>query len=240
MAWKRPIRFVALKDGNVYCGEPNLIDEQWPRDVVGLKAVTSREVTVQKLLAPLAKVPIFRAIGLNYKEHAQEFNSPIPNYPIVFLKPPNVLQHPNEPIVVPYVASNQEADYEVELAVVIGKAFQLALGYVLGYTICSDVSSRRWQSPAYGSGQWCFSKGFDTYAPMGPCIVNRSLTPNPQALTLTTRLNGQTMQNSSTADMIFPVAELISFLSQGTTLQPGEVLTGTPQGLAVLEILLFG
>ncbi|KAK9767198.1 hypothetical protein K7432_003163 [Basidiobolus ranarum] len=250
MSWNRIIRFIAREDGEIYKGEPILTNEEWPKVVVGLKAkvitgcpfsgtakVTDRELTVQKLLAPLEEVPIFRGIGLNYSAHAKEFNSPIPKYPIVFLKPSSTLQHPEEPIIVPHVASNQEADYEVELAVVIGKACrdvtpQQALDYVLGYTVCNDVSSRKWQSPALGSGQWCFSKGFDTYSPMGPCIVHRSLIPDPQVLKLSTRLNGQIMQDSSTSDMIFTVAQLVSFLSQGTTLQPGEViLTGTPQGV---------
>ena len=129
-----------------------------------------------------------------------------------------------------------EVDYEVELAVVIGKTAKdvtaaEALGYVLGYTVANDVSARRWQG-ARGSGQWVRGKSFDTFCPLGPELVTADELVDPQNLRLTCVLNGQVMQDANTSDMIFPVTELISFLSTGTTLLPGTViLTGTPSGV---------
>jgi len=142
-------------------------------------------------------------------------------------------------VVIPPVArvNGEEVDYEAELAVIIGKpckdvSKERALDYVLGYTCANDISARKWQGPKLGSGQWCFSKGFDTFCPLGPVLVSPKLIPNPNALAISLDLNGKTMQNSSTKDMIFDVRSLISFLSQGTTLMPGTViLTGTPEGM---------
>ena len=127
-------------------------------------------------------------------------------------------------------------DYEAELAVVIGKPARNvskkdALDYVLGYMCSNDVSARIWQSKRGGS-QWCRGKGFDTFAPLGPVLVTRDEVPDPNALAITSSLNGETMQSSNTKDMIFDVPTLISFLSEDTTLLPGTViLTGTPEGV---------
>ncbi|MDP9352028.1 MAG: fumarylacetoacetate hydrolase family protein, partial [Chloroflexota bacterium] len=130
-----------------------------------------------------------------------------------------------------------QADYEVELAVVIGRrardvSADEALDYVFGYTVCNDVSARDLQFSE--GGQWTHSKTLDTFAPMGPYIVTADEVPDPQSLQLRCVLNGETMQDSNTADMLFPVAELIQFLTRGMTLEPGDIIsTGTPQGVGV-------
>ncbi|KAG0047334.1 hypothetical protein BGZ83_007585 [Gryganskiella cystojenkinii] len=198
---------------------------------------TEKIVPVQKLLSPLSHVPTFRCIGLNYAKHAEETKMPIPKFPILFMKPSQALQDPFKEVVIPSIAENSQADFENELAVVIGKRCKNvkeseALDYVLGYTVGNDISTRKWQGSTLGSGQWCFSKSFDTFAPLGPCIVSPEVIPNPNNLRIRTTLNGKQMQDSNTSDMIFSVPRLISFLSQSTTLMPGDVLmTGTPQGV---------
>ncbi|KAG0200690.1 hypothetical protein BGX33_010835 [Mortierella sp. NVP41] len=162
---------------------------------------------------------------------------PIPKNPILFMKPSMALQDPFKPVVIPRIAENNQADYECELAVVIGKPCKNvteknALDYVLGYTVGNDISTRKWQGNNLGSGQWCFSKSFDTFAPLGPCLVSKELIKDPNQLRIKTRLNGKLMQDSSTSDMIFNVPRLIAFLSQSTTLMPGDVImTGTPEGV---------
>jgi len=161
-----------------------------------------------------------------------------PTYPIVFTKNLGTIQNPSDPVVIPQVCrqNGPEVDYEVELAVVIGKpckdvSKEDALNYVLGYTCANDISARKWQGQKLGGGQWCFSKSFDTFSPLGPVLVSPTEIPDPNSLDLSLELNGQTMQKSNTRDMIFDVKTLISFLSQGTTLHPGTViLTGTPEG----------
>ncbi|KAG0249767.1 hypothetical protein BG011_008973 [Mortierella polycephala] len=200
-------------------------------------SVTETVVPVAKLLSPLAHVPVFRCIGLNYAKHAVETKMPIPKYPILFMKPSTAIQDPFKPVVVPSIAENDQADFECELAVVIGKKCKNvkekdALDFVLGYTVGNDISSRKWQGQTLGSGQWCFSKSFDTFAPLGPCLVSPEVITDPNQLRIKTTLNGKVMQDSSTSDMIFNVPQLISFLSQSTTLMPGDViLTGTPEGV---------
>lgn len=196
--------------------------------------VTDQVVSVQKLLAPVEPRTIL-CIGLNYRQHAEETGAKIPEHPVLFIKAANALNNPRDPIVIPTVAPGQ-VDYECELAVVIGKAAKNvsrdeALGFVLGYTCANDVSARRWQKDG-GGKQWCRGKSFDTFCPLGPCLVTPDDIPNPNALNIKTALNGETMQESTTSDMIFDVPRLISFLSEGTTLLPGTViLTGTPSGV---------
>jgi 2-keto-4-pentenoate hydratase/2-oxohepta-3-ene-1,7-dioic acid hydratase in catechol pathway len=197
---------------------------------------TGETVNVKKILAPLVPSAIL-AIGLNYHQHAEETGSKIPEYPVLFMKNPGAVTNPGDPILLhPSCMEPPEVDYEVELAVVIGKTAKdvttaEALGYVLGYTVANDVSARRWQG-ARGSGQWVRGKSFDTFCPLGPELVTADELVDPQNLHLTCVLNGQVMQDANTSDMIFPVTELISFLSTGTTLLPGTViLTGTPSGV---------
>ncbi|KAG0167326.1 hypothetical protein DFQ28_005177 [Apophysomyces sp. BC1034] len=246
--WTRLIRFQDSV-GNIHYGQPILPSNELTTDVInsgnlhaniiegdifGSHRVTATTVKVEKLLAPLLP-SFYRGIGLNYRRHAADTNMAIPKKPIVFMKPGLTTVGPNEPIIIPSICQD-ETDYEAELAVVIGRrckdvSREEALDYVAGYTACNDVSARKWQTSLT---QWCFGKGFDTFNPIGPMIVSSKLIQNPNNLRLGTRLNGQIMQDWSTNDMIFDVASLVSFLSQGTTLEPGEViLTGTPHGVGV-------
>ena len=199
--------------------------------------ITSEKATVAKLLAPIQPVSII-CIGLNYRKHAEETGAKIPEFPVVFFKGINTVQHHEGPIHLPTRLKSNEVDYECELAVVIGKTCKNvskknALEYVLGYTCANDVSARDWQKQ-FGGGQWSRGKSFDTFCPLGPCLVTRDEIPNPNALRIRTLLNGQTMQDSNTDDMIFDVPTLIEFLSGSTTLLPGTViLTGTPSGVGM-------
>ena len=192
-------------------------------------------VKAGKELAPVAP-PAILCIGLNYRRHAAESNAPIPERPVLFMKAPSAVQDPGEPILLPTHLASTQVDYECELAVVIGKSCKNvsrnhALDYVLGYTCANDVSARDWQT-RWGGGQWCRGKTFDTFCPLGPCLVTPDEIPDPNSLAIQTVLNGETMQDWSTRDMIFDVPALIEFLSGSTTLQPGTViLTGTPHGV---------
>ncbi|HEX3904400.1 MAG TPA: fumarylacetoacetate hydrolase family protein [Polyangia bacterium] len=206
-------------------------------DIFGDHTVTSKPADVQRLLAPIEPKQ-FLGIGLNYRRHAEETNAKIPEYPILFMKGVNAVQDPGQPIVIPGHLPSAEVDYECELAVVIGRACKnvsraQALDYVLGYTCANDVSARDWQI-RNGSGQWCRGKTFDTFAPLGPCLVTPDELPNPNALKIATILNGQRVQDWTTSDMIFDVPRLIEFLSGSTTLVAGTViLTGTPHGVGM-------
>ncbi len=197
---------------------------------------TQQRAIIQRVLAPL-RPPVIIAIGRNYRAHAKETGSEVPRAPVVFYKNPGSVIGPGDPIQIPHNCMDPpQVDYEVELTVVLGKAgrdipVEEALDHVLGYTVANDVSARRWQRKL---GQWCYAKSFDTFCPLGQCIVTRDEIPDPQALRLTTKVDGQIMQDASTASMIWSVAELVSFLSQGTTLLPGTIiLTGTPEGVGV-------
>ncbi len=195
------------------------------------------KVDVVRLLAPVIPPAIF-CIGLNYRKHAEETGSKLPKHPVVFMKQPGAVQDPGEPIFLPRGLRSERVDYECELAVVIGRRCknvhaEEALDYVLGYTCGNDVSARDWQKD-FGGSQWCRGKTFDTFAPLGPAIVTRSEIPDPGSLGIRTLLNGEVMQESSTADLIFSVPEIVSFLSGSTTLHPGTViLTGTPSGVGM-------
>ncbi|HYC70325.1 MAG TPA: fumarylacetoacetate hydrolase family protein [Opitutaceae bacterium] len=206
-------------------------------DIYGAHSVTAEKADVARLLAPVAPAQIL-GVGLNYRQHAAETNAKIPERPILFVKGVNTLQHPGAPIEIPTRLPSAEVDYECELAVVIGRPCKnvgraQALDYVLGYTCANDVSARDHQI-RLGGGQWCRGKFFDTFAPLGPALVTRDEIPNPNALRIETRLNGEVMQASSTSDMIFDVPTLIEYLSGSTTLVAGTViLTGTPQGVGM-------
>ncbi|KAI9670409.1 MAG: hypothetical protein M1817_004452 [Caeruleum heppii] len=248
-SFSRLIRFVS-QDGRRLYGEPllpagvsNIIKASQARiingDIFGKHVVTDQIANVKALLAPLARedVGTVRCLGLNYAQHAKETNMPLPTYPVLFYKPVTALTGPFDPIPVPVPAQEVEGlDYECELVVVIGKEARdvseaRALDYVLGYAVGNDVSHREWQLKR-GGGQWSLGKGFDGWAPFGPGIVSSNLIKDPQALRISTKLNGKTVQDSTTADMAFQVAKTIAFLSQGTTLLPGDLIfTGTPQGV---------
>ena len=176
------------------------------------------------------------AIGRNYADHAIEGGAAPPAAPLLFNKLPNSLSAHNAPIVLPDIS--QKVDYEAELAVVIGRRARRvseaeALDHVFGYTLINDVSARDLQ---FGDGQWTRGKGLDTFAPLGPFITTRDEVADVQALKIEGRLNGEVMQSSNTGKMIFPVAYLVSYLSQGITLEPGDVIaTGTPEGVGVFR-----
>ena len=175
-------------------------------------------------------------IGLNYRKHADEGGAAYPEHPVVFMKMPSAVQNPGDPIILPTILRSREVDYECELAVVIGKPCKnvsrdAALDYVLGYTCANDVSARDWQLK-WGGGQWCRGKTFDTFCPLGPCLVTADEIPNPNELGIKTILNGAVMQDWNTNDMIFDVPTLIEFLGGSSMLAPGTViLTGTPHGV---------
>lgn len=200
-------------------------------------SLTDDEVTVSKLLAPVKPSAIL-CIGLNYRYHAEESGAKIPERPILFLKTPATVQHPGDPIEIPQHARSAKVDYECELAVVIGKPCknateENALSFVAGYTCANDVSARDWQLD-WGGGQWCRGKNFDTFTPLGPCLVTPDEIPDPNDLRIRTFLNGEPVQDWNTNDMIFNVCELITFLSGSLTLEPGTViLTGTPHGVGM-------
>lgn len=199
--------------------------------------ITNERIEVLEMLAPIEPTTIY-GIGLNYRKHAEETGAQIPSHPIVFLKSPTAVQDPGGPIVLPRHLRSDQVDFEAELGVIIGYKCKNvsrdeALDYVLGYTLANDVSARDWQK-TWGGSQWSRGKTFDTFCPLGPCYVTRCNLKNPNDLAISTRVNGVTMQQSNTRDMIFSVAELIAFLSGSTTLEPGTlILTGTPEGVGM-------
>ena len=176
------------------------------------------------------------AIGRNYVDHAIEGGAAPPEAPLLFNKLPNSLNAHNAPIVLPTISAR--VDYEAELAVVIGsKAKRVseaeARRHIFGYTLINDVSARDLQ---FGDVQWTRGKGLDTFAPLGPFVTTRDEIKDVQALKIEGRLNGEVMQSSNTGKMIFQVAYLVSYLSQGMTLEPGDVIaTGTPEGVGVFR-----
>lgn len=209
----------------VYAVEGSIFDEFRRAEKVA-------KLTEVRLLAPCRPTKIL-AVGLNYRTHAAEAGYDVPSEPLVFSKPPSSVIGPLEPIVYPVLS--QQVDYEGELAVVIGQRArnvpsQKAADFVLGYTCGNDVTARDLQRP---DNQWTRAKGFDTFCPLGPCIVTDL---DPAHLAVRTRVNGEIRQDGSTADMVFGVAELIATISQVMTLEPGDViLTGTPSGVGPLQ-----
>src|SRR5439155_11190564 len=185
-------------------------------DLFGDCRVSDKIVQIDKLLAPLVPADIL-CIGLNYRAHAAESNSAIPVNPMLFIKAGNTLNNPFDPIPIPRRSSM--IDYEAELCVVIGKlakdvSRERALDYVFGYTCANDVSARDWQrEKLLGGGQFARGKSFDGFCPIGPWIVTKDEIPNPNALRIRGLLNGEPMQDHTTADMIFNVPALIESLS---------------------------
>ena len=196
-------------------------------------AVT-HEAARAKLLAPVPDPKKIVCVGLNYRDHAAESGAPIPKEPVLFSKYATALVGHEDNIVLPPVS--QEVDYEAELVIVVGKGGRnltaaQAMGHVAGYTVGHDVSARDWQLKKDGK-QWMVGKTFDTFAPTGPHLVTADEVPDPHALGIRLRLNGQTMQDSSTKQMVFTVGEVLAYLSQVFTLEPGDLIfTGTPPGV---------
>ncbi|MEZ5829017.1 MAG: fumarylacetoacetate hydrolase family protein [Hyphomicrobiales bacterium] len=188
-----------------------------------------------RLGAPVGVVPKFLGIGLNYRDHAEETGMPIPEVPIVFAKASSCVSGPYDPVLAP--PAFKRMDYEVELAVVIGTrakhvSVDSALDYVAGYCIGNDVSERSLQKG--GPGEWIKAKSYDSFGPLGPWLVTTDEITDPQNLDLSLDLNGERMQTGNTSTMIFTVADLVSYISQYMTLEPGDVITtGTPPGVGM-------
>ncbi|GKU10876.1 fumarylacetoacetate hydrolase family protein [Fusarium langsethiae] len=261
VAWKRLIRFVST-DGRLLRGEPILptpdfdlgntteetklqarvIEGDDIYDTTGVTRVTDEVVTVKTLLGPIAasEVPILRCVGLNYATHIREAGRKTPPFPSIFFKPSTTIHDHGVNVVIPKVAQDDQADYEGELVVIIGKnaknvSESEALDYVAAYTAGNDISSRKWQRDpnlAGGVPQWGFSKGFDTFAPLGPVLVSSSVISSPETLHLQTVVDDQVRQDAKLDDLVFSIPRLIAHLSSGTTLQKGSVImTGTPGGV---------
>jgi 2-keto-4-pentenoate hydratase/2-oxohepta-3-ene-1,7-dioic acid hydratase in catechol pathway len=250
---------VASEEGPRACGvingeyiDVNAADPEMPRTVRGLlelgqewqrrawaalpRGVVRHDPVGAKLLAPVPDPRKIICIGLNYRDHAAESGVPVPTEPILFSKYPTTLIGHGGQIILP--SASHEVDYEAELVVVIGRkgrhiSRERALEYVGGYAVGHDVSARDWQLNKPGK-QWMAGKTFDTFAPVGPELVTPDEVPDPQNLGIRLRLNGQTMQDSSTSQLVFGVAELIAYLSQIFTLEPGDLIfTGTPPGVGM-------
>jgi len=186
-----------------------------------------------KVLAPVASPPKIICLGLNYRDHAAEQNAPLPDAPIIFMKPHTAVIGPDEPIIKP--AFVKKLDYEAELAVIIGRKGknireEEAKDHIFGYTCFNDVSARDIQ---FKDRQWTRGKSFDTFAPMGPCISTIDQTGDPTNLRIRTRVNNELRQDSSTRNMVFNVYQVVHELSRVMTLEPCDVIaTGTPAGVA--------
>ena len=214
-------------------------DWMTPEKLAALAAVDlSRMPLVEagvRLGAPIAGTRQFVAIGLNYRKHAEESGHPIPTEPVVFNKAITCISGPNDEVVLP--EGSVAGDWEIELGFVMGRtASQVsvadALGYVAGYCLANDVSERDWQIKR--NGQWGKGKSFPTFGPIGPYMVTADELPDPQTIPVELKVNGVVKQSSNTSDMIFSVAEIVSYLSQFMTLLPGDlVITGTPEGVGL-------
>jgi 2,4-diketo-3-deoxy-L-fuconate hydrolase len=210
-----------------------------PRNLARLTRVKPETLPIvrgnPRLGVPYAGISKFVAIGLNYRDHAEESNLPIPAQPVVFMKATTCLCGPNDDTIEP--KSSTKLDYEVELGIVIGTKAQYipeskALDYVAGYTVVNDVSERAFQMGP--GGQWDRGKGCDTFGPVGPWLVTTDEITDPQDLDLWLDVNGERRQTGNTRTMIFNCAHLVSFVSQFMTLLPGDIITtGTPPGVAM-------
>ncbi|PCH02622.1 Hypothetical protein PENO1_036750 [Penicillium occitanis (nom. inval.)] len=248
--WDRLVRYVSAKDGRVRYGEPILdsrddVERQITagaavkvRVLEGSSALTAvptdEEDEIQQLLGPLSpaevpiQVPIVAESGFDF-----------PEYPTLFIKPSQTIADTRESVLIPKLAQSQ-CDYEGELTIVIGKDAKNvsevdALDYVAGYVVGNDISCRDWQLEKAKAGmmqQWCFSKSFDKYAPLGPAIVSTKVLGDASGLRLRTYVNGELRQESNTSDLLFGVRKLVSFLSTGQTLEKGSlIMSGTPGGV---------
>lgn len=223
----RQVKYGILTESTINSVEGSIYHEyKITNEVYGIEQV--------KLLSPVEPTKIV-CIGLNYRDHAEEFGKPIPAEPLLFLKPPSSVIGPKENII--YPPQTQNLHYEVELAMVIGKiaknvSRQEAYSYIFGYTVGNDVTARDIQSK---DGQWTRAKGFDTFCPLGPWIETEVSDPDHLAVKLI--LNGEVKQQSNTNNLVFKCSELIEYLSAIMTLFPGDVImTGTPGGIGAMQI----
>ncbi|KAM3425736.1 hypothetical protein BST61_g7669 [Cercospora zeina] len=258
--WKRLVRYRST-DGQIKYGEPVLSASsndilQIARDGdlevkvcsgnTALSAsVTSDTEKVAEILCPLSvqEVPFIRCVGLNYRTHILETGRSLPENPSIFCKPSTTLAGPQEIIPIP-PRGQAQCDYEGELTILIGRDAKNvseddALSYVAGYLTSNDVSARDWQREPAKAGpvpQWSYSKSYDKYAPMGPCVVSTEGLGAAENLKLETRVNVEVRQSSNTGDLVFGVKALVSFLSQGQTIQAGSlIMTGTPGGVGLFQ-----
>ena len=233
---------VARYDERLGVAVLDLADHAIFDEAASLERASAKDLTWQptpdRLLPPVPPPEKIICIGLNYRDHAIETGSEIPSEPIVFSKFGTALVGHGDAIVLPRIAD--EVDYEAELVVVIGKtvrhvAVADAMDFVFGYTCGHDVSARDWQKGRPG-GQWLLGKSFDTFAPVGPCVVTKDEIPDPGNVRVQFHLNGQTVQESTTAQLIFNIPTLISHLSSIMTLKPGDLIfTGTPPGVGAAK-----
>jgi 2-keto-4-pentenoate hydratase/2-oxohepta-3-ene-1,7-dioic acid hydratase in catechol pathway len=210
-----------------------------PQGLEKLKAVDAESLPLingkPRFGCPVAGIRNFIAIGLNYTDHAEESGLSVPEEPIIFNKHLSAICGPNDDVVLP--RNSRKADWEVELGIFIGQPAKAvseadALNHVAGYTVVNDVSEREYQIER--KGQWVKGKSLDTFGPVGPWLVTRDEVPDPQALPLWLELNGERVQNGTTAKMIFPVRFLVSYVSQFMTLMAGDlIITGTPAGVGM-------
>ena len=189
----------------------------------------------ERIAAAVGQVGKFICVGLNYRDHAAESNLPLPEQPILFMKATTAICGPNDNVIIP--RGSEKTDWEVELGVVIGDvardvSLDVALDHVAGYMVINDLSERAFQLEH--GGQWVKGKSCDTFGPIGPVLVTADEVPDPQALGLWLTVNGHRYQSGSTADMVFGVAHLVSYISRYMTLMPGDVIsTGTPAGVGL-------
>ncbi len=235
------IRFITQEDQLKFgCGYDGHTASILEGDIFSEVVDTGQRTAIKKLLTPIQPTAIF-CIGLNYRLHARETGVDLPPYPVVFMKNPGAALAHQEAIQIPASCVKvPEVDFEAELGVIIKSPVKnvseaQALDHVLAFTCANDVSARRWQKKG-GGGQWVKGKSFDTFCPFGPAMVTLDEIKNPQELGIECRVNGKVMQKSNTRDMIFSVAQIISFLSLSTTLLPGTlILTGTPSGVGFVR-----
>ncbi|GAA5865818.1 hypothetical protein JCM3774_003108 [Rhodotorula dairenensis] len=250
MAWSRLIRFIAREDGKEYYGEPEqegdlgLLHESGSEITACVIAhpfespqgalARSRTLTVDRLLSPLAPrhIPAIRGLGLQYAPDPTQEGPTRPPVLCLFFKPASCISGPGDVIPLPKLATDEKNDYEVELCVVIGKTgkdirLEDAMSHVAGYCVVNDVSSR---GLCAKGGQWGVGKTFDGWCPIGPCIVSPSaLARDPHDLKISTHMNGKLAQETSTANLLARIPEIIARLSHGATLEPGSlILTGSP------------
>ncbi|WP_439532164.1 fumarylacetoacetate hydrolase family protein [Polymorphobacter sp.] len=210
-----------------------------PASLARLRAVDPERLPVVpgnvRLGPPVANIPKFIAIGLNYSDHAAESNLPVPEEPVIFMKATSCIQGPDDDVMLP--PGSTKSDWEVELGVVIGTrashvSLTAALDHVAGYCTVNDVSERAYQMER--GGTWDKGKGCDTFGPIGPWLVTADEVGDPQALDMWLDVNGQRRQTGNTRTMIFSVAEIVSYVSQFMTLMPGDIITtGTPPGVGL-------
>jgi 2-keto-4-pentenoate hydratase/2-oxohepta-3-ene-1,7-dioic acid hydratase in catechol pathway len=190
------------------------------------------DATDVHILPPVPVPPKIVCLGLNYRDHAEEAHVPMPDKPLLFSKPSTAIVGPEDFVIYPKIST--QVDYEVELAAIIGKrgkdiAQSDAFDYIAGYTVFNDISARDIQ---FADKQWFRAKSFDTFAPTGPCLVLREQLGDPHNLKMELRVNGEVRQRSTTANMIFKIPQLLAFISNAMTLQPGDIIaTGTPAGV---------